>query len=101
MIVEKLQEIANTVQEQLSEEVKRRLGIDSLEDETVKLVIRPVSDEFFDLHLLCKVCNYSVLLSTLPTKAPEVWQETVAMNAASRLKRFYEHRCDIKRAVAV
>lgn len=99
MIIERLNEMAREQLEQLTEEVKRRLGLETLEDDETKLEIRMVSHEFFDILMTCKACSYSVRIATLPAQAPDAWQEIVASNAFHSLKRFREHRCMARIAV--
>lgn len=97
--MERLNELMQEQLEQVENEVKKRLGLESLEDGEAKLEIRPVSHEFFDIMLVCKSCNYTARLATLPSQAPDSWQEIVASNAYHCIKRFKEHRCISRIAV--
>lgn len=92
MILETLEQLGESMRQEIEAELQKRLAI-PLEDEISRLVVKPLNHEHFDLLLVCKRCNYTVLVATLPV-TPTGWKELIAARTFLVLSRFKEHRCD-------
>lgn len=95
MILERLTALQQEAVAELQEKLKRCLDIDSLEDEEVRLEIKLISPEEFDLVAVCKRCQFSEILATLPINASETWRDAIAIRSFT--SRFARHFCDPSR----
>jgi len=96
MILERLMALQQEAVAELEEKLRKCLDIDSLEDEEVRLEIKLISPEEFDLVAVCKRCQFSTILATLPINASETWRDAIAIRFASRFAR---HFCDPSRVI--